>query len=146
MTRVKPAEVHYYVDADVLGLAHVLTALRADVTYPGDPGGVVHKRKRPPCPITTPNTDDDVWIPTVTANDWLIITRDSKIRVHRREITAVREHHARMITIVGDDAGGTFAQLEILMCQWRKIQGCLDQRGPFIYAATRTAFRAVPLN
>lgn len=42
-----PAVVRFYVDADVLGLAKVLVQLRNDVTYPGDPGGILHKRKRP---------------------------------------------------------------------------------------------------
>jgi PIN like domain len=129
----------------LLGLAHVLVGLRPDVTYPGDPGGVVHKRRRPSCPITSPETDDDVWIPAVTTQDWLIITRDSQIQVHRREINAVLQHRARMVTIVGDEAGGTFAQLEIFMCQWRNILRCLDREGPFIYAASRTAFRDIPL-
>jgi hypothetical protein len=39
VSRIKPAEVRYYIDADILGLARVLAALRPDVTYPGDPGG-----------------------------------------------------------------------------------------------------------
>lgn len=41
MTRVKPAEVRFYIDADILGVGHVLAGLRPDVTYPGDPGAVV---------------------------------------------------------------------------------------------------------
>ena len=36
----KPATIRFYVDADTLGLAHILTKLRYDVTCPGDPGGV----------------------------------------------------------------------------------------------------------
>ena len=28
----------FYVDADLLGLGHVLAGLRPDTTYPGDPG------------------------------------------------------------------------------------------------------------
>jgi hypothetical protein len=145
VTRVKPAEVRLYVDADILGLAHVLASLRYDVTFPGDTGGVVHKRKRPPCPITTPDTDDDIWIPAVTLRRWLIITRDRHIQIRRREITVVREHGARMVTITGEDVKSTFDQLEVLMCQWRKVLECLEQEGPFIYAATRTAFRSVAL-
>lgn len=43
MSRTKAAEVRFYVDADLLGLARVLAGLRPDVTYPGDPGAVVHK-------------------------------------------------------------------------------------------------------
>jgi hypothetical protein len=42
MTRAaRPAQVNYYVDADVLGVARVLADIRRDVTYPGDPGGTV---------------------------------------------------------------------------------------------------------
>lgn len=45
--RFKPADVRFYLDADVLGLAKLLVQVRNDVTYPGDPGGVVQKRERP---------------------------------------------------------------------------------------------------
>ena len=83
---MREAQVRFYLDADILGLAKVLTQLRADVTYPGDPGGVVRKRLRPACPITTPATEDSVWIPQVTALGWLIVTRDSKIQSHRAEV------------------------------------------------------------
>jgi hypothetical protein len=126
-------------------VAHILAGLRPDVTYPGDPGKVIHKRERPACPITSVSIKDDVWIPKVTAFGWLIITRDSMIQVHRGEIGAVRENGGRMVALAGEDAISIFDQLEVLMCQWRKIVRCLDQPGPFIYAATRTGFRAVDL-
>jgi hypothetical protein len=63
MSRTKPAEVRFYIDADLLSLAKHLAHLRPDVTYPGDPGGTVHKRQRPACPITTPAVADHIWIP-----------------------------------------------------------------------------------
>jgi hypothetical protein len=34
-----------------------------------------------------------------------------------------------------------FAQLEVVMCQWRRIESLLAETGPFIYFATRTSFR-----
>lgn len=145
MSRIKPAEVRFYVDADILGVAHVLAGLRSDVTYPGDPGVTIHKRKRPPCPVTTPATPDPVWIPEVTRHGWLIITRDRHIRDHRQEITAVREHGAKMVALSGEEARGTFEQLEVIMCQWRKIEDLVLEPGPFICAATRTSLRSVDL-
>jgi hypothetical protein len=63
--RARPAQVRYYFDANVLGLAKVVSTLRPDVTYPGDPGGEVRKRLRPPCPVEDPATEDLVWIPLV---------------------------------------------------------------------------------
>lgn len=142
----RPAEVRFYIDADVLGLAKVLARLRPDFTYPGDPGAVVHKRQRPPCPVTSPEVKDRIWIPQVAGLGWLIITRDSKIQQYRAELAAVRDNGARMVALGGRDAKNTWMQLELFMTQWRAIEGLTRQEGPFICTATRTgALRAIDL-
>ena len=142
----KPAIVRYYVDADVLGLAKILIQLRSDVTYPGDPGGPDRARRvRPPCTVTAPATRDDVWIPETARQGWLIITRDRHIQDHRAEIEAVRASAARMVNLAADDAVTTFAQLEALMCQWRRVEALLQETGPFIYSLTRTTLRRLAL-
>jgi hypothetical protein len=142
---VRRADVRLYLDADVLGLAKILVQLRSDVTYPGDPGGVRHRRERPPCPISGPHVVDEVWIPETSRREWLIVTRDAAIQRNRAEVAAVRDSGARMVALSGPEAGTTWAQLEIVMCQWRRIEALLGEPGPFIYAATRTALRRVPL-
>jgi len=142
----KPAVVRFYVDADVLGLAKILVQMRPDVTYPGDPGGIVKgHRIRPPCPIIDPSTPDQVWIPETARRQWLIITRDRRIQDHPAEIEAVRVSGARMINFSGAEALDTFHQMEALMCQWQKVCSLLDEPGPFIYGLTRTTLRALPL-
>ena len=141
----RAANVRFYVDADVLGLAKILVQLRSDVTYPGDPGGVTHKRRRDACPITSPEARDTEWIPEVTRHGWLIITRDSNIAANRAEIAAVRDNGARMVALAGRDAIGTWAQLEVLMTQWRRIEALLGAPGPFIFSATRTTLRRIDL-
>lgn len=142
----KPAIVRYYVDADVLGLAKILVQIRSDVTYPGDPGGVTRMRRiRPACTITDTAILDDVWIPETARQGWLIVTRDRHIQDHRAEIEAVRTSGARMVNLAGEDAVNTFAQLEALMCQWRRVEAVQRESGPFIYSLTRTAFRRLPL-
>ena len=145
MSRTRPAEVRVYIDADLLGLARVLGQLRADVTYPGDPGAVIHKRHRPPCPITSTAVKDHEWIPQVAGRGWLIITRDRHIQEHRLEIAAVRDFGARMVALTAGDARSVFDQLEVVMCRWRDLQRCLTEPAPFIYAATRTSLRKIPL-
>jgi PIN domain-containing protein len=145
VSRTKPADVRYYVDADLLGLGRVLAGLRPDVTYPGDPGAVIHKRHRPPCPITSPALKDSEWIPDVSRRGWLIITRDRHIQEHRLEIAAVRDNGARMVALTGDEARSVFDQLEVVMCRWRDIERCLHEPPPFIYAATRTGLRKLLL-
>jgi len=141
----KPADVRFYFDADILGLAKVIAGLRDDCTYPGDPGATIHRRSRPACAITHPRTPDTVWLPEVTLRGWLIITRDSQIRETPAELAAVRSSGARMVALSGADAANKWAQLEVLMTRWRSIDGLLIQPGPFIYLATRTRLTRVSL-
>lgn len=143
--QTRPADVRFYFDADVLGLAKVIAALRHDVTYPGDPGATVHKRWRAACPIADPATPDRVWIPQVAANGWLIVTRDSRIQEHRAEIAAVREHEAKMVALTGRDARTTWLQLEVVMAQWRRFEVLAGQDGPFVWRATRSGLNRLEL-
>jgi hypothetical protein len=133
----RPADVRFYFDEDVLGLAKVVGALRPEVTYPGDPGAVIFRRDRPPCPIPA-GAKDPQWIPFVAQKRWLIVTRDSNIQRRRAEVAAVRDNGARMVAIAGSDARGTWEQLEVLVVNWRRIQSWADEPGPFIYSVTRT--------
>lgn len=137
---VRPADVRFYFDADVLGLAKVVAGLRNDATYPGDPGATIHRRARPAC---LPATPDRVWIPGVAGQGWLIITRDSRIQDHRAEVSAVREHGAKMVALTGRDARSTWQQLEVFMRQWRGIEDLAESSGPFIWRATRSGMSRI---
>lgn len=64
--------VRYYIDADLLGLAHILAGLRPDVTYPGDPGATVKRQVRPPCPVQDPGTKDEEWLRVVGRRGWAV--------------------------------------------------------------------------
>ena len=86
---MKPAVVRYYFDADILGLAKVVTALRSDATYPGARARAVKGRLRPACVITSADTADTDWIPTVAAEGMVAITRDSRIERHPAERAAI---------------------------------------------------------
>jgi hypothetical protein len=118
LTRARPATVRYYFDADVRGLGKLVAQVRSDCTYPGDPGGEVHKRARPACIIDDPSTIDTEWIPRVAGKGWLIITRDTRIQDHRLEIQAVIDNEARMLE---------------------------GRPGPFIYNANKSGLSAVKL-
>jgi PIN like domain len=146
VTKAKPATVRFYFDADILGLAKIIAQLRGDVTFPGDVGGTVHKRTRPACPIEKTATRDHEWIPVVAAHGWLIITRDRHIQERRAELAAVRDHGARLVALAGADATGTWAQLEVLMAQWRRLEALLDEPAPLVRSATRTSLRPVSLD
>lgn len=138
MTPVKPATVRLYFDADVLGLAKLVCRERFDCTYPGDPGGRIKKRYRPPCPISSPATVDSVWIPEVASSGWLIVTRDRAIQRNLAEISAVRDYGAKMVNLASVDADRTWTQLEVFMTRWREIEALIAEPGPFIYVTSRT--------
>lgn len=135
--------VAYYIDADLLGLAKVLAAIREDVTYPGDPGGEIRKRHRPPCPIATPATPDETWIPLVASLGWSIITRDTKISRRPAELAAVRKYGAKVFALDGREADHLWAQLEIVMAQWRRIEQRSEVDGPFVVSVTRSRLRDI---
>jgi len=126
-------------------MAKVLARLRSDVTFPGDPGGLIHRRHRDACPVTSPAALDTDWIPVVATSGWLIITRDSRIQERPAELAAVKEHGAKMVALTGKEALNTWLQLEIFFSQWRHIERLANQAGPFIWAATRSGLRRVPL-
>jgi hypothetical protein len=142
----RTAQVRFYIDADVLGLGKLLAGLRTGVTHPGDPGAVIHKRQRAPCPITSPDVLDTDWIPQVAARGWLIITRDSMISQNRNEITAVRENKAKMAALNQRDAQTKRGQLEVFMTQWRRIDALTAEPGPFIWRVSRTTTTLITLD
>ena len=143
--RVRTASVRFYFDADILGLGKLIATVRADVTYPGDPVGALHKRRRPACPITSPHTEDVDWIPAVARAGWVTITRDRHIQDHRAELAAVRDHRLRMVALSAPEARTTWEQLEVVMCQWRAIEALAYREGPLLYLATRTSLRPISL-
>jgi PIN like domain len=141
----RTAQVRFYVDADIRGLGLILAGLRNDLTYPADPGVLIHKRQRLPCPIASTDVLDEDWIPVVAARGWLIITRDSKITENRNEINAVRENGAKMVALNERDAGTKWGQLEVFMTRWRDIERLTTEPGPFIWRASRTAMTSISL-
>jgi hypothetical protein len=138
----KPADVRFYFDADVLGVAKVIAQLRSDCTFPGDPGATIHKRTRPPCVVQDRATPDTVWLPTVSAAGWVIITRDSRIGHNLAELDAVRDAGARMVALSGKEAGTTGEQLEIVVSRWRSIEALHAMPGPFIFRSGRSGMAA----
>ena len=142
----RAAQVRFYVDADILGLGKILGGLRNDITYPGDPGAVIHRRHRAPCPIEGPYVLDTDWIWEVASRAWLIVTRDSMIIQNRNEIAAIRENNAKMVALNQRDAQTKWGQLEVFMTQWRRIEALTAERGPFIWRVSRTAVTSIPLD
>ncbi len=137
--------VRFYVDADCLGLAKAMAGLRSDVTYPGDPGGDIRGRSRPACPVTRTDTPDEVWIPEVARRGWAILTRDRRIQTRVSETAALLASNARMFAITSPEQLLVWEQLEVVMCNWRRIEEQLGAPGPWVMSLTRTSMRSIDL-
>ena len=132
-------QARWYVDADTLGLAHILANVRTDVTYCGDDG----QRKKaklnlPPCVIQDCDTDDEVWIPEVTRQGLAIITRDIHIGERRSQKDVVLAAGARMFAITTNENLHNWGLLEIVATRWREMEELAQESGPYIYSLTRT--------
>ena len=124
----------WYVDADTLGLAHVLARARNDVTYCGDSG--VRRRAReslPPCVVQDTATPDEEWIPTVTRAGLAIITRDRHIEARTNEKNIVLASGARMFAIVSEQQLDNWGMLEVVVPRWRDMERAAREPGPYIY-------------
>ena len=134
----------WYIDADTIGLGKLLGQVRRDVTWPGDDGVRRSDRDRQtPSPITSTETDDDVWIPQVTAAGLAIITRDKQIQSRTAEVNAVVSAGARMFAITSAENLDRWGLLEVVVTRWRDIEQTAALPGPYIYAVTRSGLRKV---
>jgi hypothetical protein len=88
--------------------------------------------------VAAVDIDDDVWIPIVAANGWAVISRDKKIARRPAEIAAIRSAGAKMFAIASTEKLDVWRQLEVLLCNWRRVEDTLSEPGPYIYRLTRT--------
>ena len=96
--------------------------------------------------VTDKGMKDTQWLPIVSAQGWLIVTRDHNIRENPAERQAVRDHGARMVALAGNDAANKWAQLELFMRRWRQIEALCEQPGPFINLVTFSRVTPLDLN
>jgi len=136
----------WYIDADTLGLAHVLIRARHDVTFPGD-DGMRHTSRwtLPPCPIQQTSVHDTEWIPQVAATGMAIISRDAAISRRRVEKDAVLAAGAQMFAITDPAQLRVWDLLEIVMHRWRDMERLRERPGPYIFAVTRTRMSEIDL-
>jgi PIN like domain len=79
--------------------------------------------------------------PRVAAEGWVAISRDRNILRRPAETQAVIDHKGRVVTLEGRHALNKWAQLEIIVSQWREIERLADLPGPWIYTFARTTRR-----
>jgi hypothetical protein len=78
----------------------------------------------------------------VAAAGWVVITRDRHLQHRRAERQAIIDNTARVVQLDARHQLNKWAQLEIVVCQWRRLEERLDQPGPWLVVATRTGLRS----
>ena len=130
--------VRFYVDADLIGLAKVLQQVRADLTFPGDPGGVgIDGFNRDACSLR-PGARDTEWIPQVAAQGWVVITRDRHMQHRPAERAMIEAHRARHFHLDARRELDRWGQLEIVVSRWRDMEKIAELPGPWVYMVSRT--------
>lgn len=129
--------VRWYFDANLLGVARGIGWLRPDTTYPGAPG----------CPVTRPDTDDDVWLPRVAGLGWGVIMRDKRIRRRPGELRALVDCGAVAFVLTGSGQKSKWDIATLLVHYWDRMEDALDQTaGPAMFSLTSFGVRPIMLS
>lgn len=121
------SEVRWYFDASLLGVGKGFAWLRSDTTYPGAPG----------CPVTSPDVDDEDWLPIVAAEGWGVIMRDKRVRRRPAERQSLLDSGAVAFVLTGAGQRSKWYATTLLVKWWETMEETLDSDpGPAMYAVT----------
>jgi len=82
-------------------------------------------------------TPDEVWLPRVGANGWVLLTADKRIRYNFLEKQALQEHAVREFVFVSGNMSGQDmgSALELALPKMQRLSR--KARPPFVAAITR---------
>lgn len=94
-----------------------------------------------------PDCPDSEWLAVVSAKGWVGLTHDKRIRYKPNELTAVVEHKAALLVVVGEAPFGELAESFVRTSE-RILAFIAAQERPFIgkvYRPPPAAIKANPL-
>lgn len=122
----------WFVDADVLGLYHVLHHARRSSA------GDVVSGLTPGFPVEVGMADVE-WMPLLNGRDFAVITKDARQRWRPAEQQAIRENELGVFAIRSRKDLTTWQQARLIFSRWDDLEQCWDTtRRPFVYTVTRT--------
>ena len=107
-----------------------MAVARVDCIYPG--------HDRSPVPV---GADDVDWIPVVSERDWVVVSRDKKIRHRPAEWTALATNPLRVLVLTTVGNLSVWEQLRVLVARWDRIEELFHKEAPWMYAVTRNGLR-----
>jgi hypothetical protein len=129
--------LRFFVDENLLSLAHRLAEVRIDVAFPGHP-------LLPEVPLGALDHD---WLMEIGRRGLVLITRDKKIRSRPVERAAIYEAGVKgfVLTRAGDMS--TQAMVDLVLSKWAAMERFLvdHPEGPWLAAVTRHSIAALRL-
>lgn len=122
----------WFVDADVLGLYHVLHAARRSSSND------VVSALTPEFPVQ-PDMGDVDWMPLVgEAGDLAIITKDARQRFRPAERQAIEDHQLGIFALRSRRPMTTWDQSRMVFSWWDSLEDAWDRTPrPFVFTLTR---------
>ena len=124
--------IRFFFEESALGIGRVMAAARGDCIYTG------HDRS----PVIV-GTDDVDWIPEVSAQGWIVVGRDKKIRKRPAERAALTEHPLRILVLTAAGQLNVWEQLRVLVARWDRIEELSQEPPPWMYAVTKNGAREI---
>ncbi len=116
----------FYFDASIqVGVAEAIASVRADVLYAGGPNAPPKK------------TLDVDWLATAGERDWIVLTRDKRIRTRPWERQAFLDAGVRVFCFTDAGNATEWEVLELVVSKWERIEGMASRPGPYICSVTK---------
>lgn len=120
----------YFTDENTLGLGKLLArGGRDDVRYPGH-------ENLPEVPLGTPDVE---WMKVVARRDFVVVTRDRRIRTRPAELKHYHELGIRSVWTGAKQDLGPGDQVELFLKHERRLQLEIIKRGPGPWALALSA-------
>ena len=84
-------------------------------------------------------TDDTVWLAAVAAKQWIVLTKDERIRFRPYELRALTSAGVRAFIVVCGNVRGVETAAILLKAMPRILRVLKSQRGPFVYRVYRNS-------
>lgn len=79
------------------------------------------------------NTEDTVWLATVAARKWVVLTKDERIRYRPLELQALKFARVRVFILISGNVRGAETAAILLKAMPKILETISGQAGPFIY-------------
>ncbi|HXJ39360.1 MAG TPA: hypothetical protein VNH18_08765 [Bryobacteraceae bacterium] len=79
------------------------------------------------------DTEDEVWLKAVAVRDWIVLTKDERIRYRPAELGAIQAAGLRAFIVIAGNVRGAETANILLKAMPKIIAAALSRKGPCVY-------------